>query len=466
MGVKRLTAEQFKDYIYNKMPEYHRQMDKKTDYHLQKFLDTLHEGAFNYTIEEANGILDIIDPDRTPSAVLPILFRSYGLEIFHGLPEPYSRMLLSIIGFLWGYKGTEMAVRYLVSLLAEVKVTVDTDNSSALFGKGVFDEMIFGVSYPVSVRLDMDSRLDGTGKFPDRESLMRIIKEFIPFYCSTTIIYTYFFHDDMNLKSVEIYHDHIIMSTNEDTVVFNAVGALKPTNAVFNGSEYGEPGAGSAVFGQMVFGDEDFMETDYTFDEVTMVDNEVARINMDADELEEDMVMAVLHDIARTRGRETMIDSLVDKKEDSGAFNIMGDLKPDSAVFNSDVNNRSGLFGELIFGNGDYVPADDFKDVIKSTTEDVAVIPRKFIGHESAFFGIGGMMGFMIMGEEHLYSEIDGDNSYLIHKKDYEAGTLSGNDYTVNKITTPTAQNALLRIGRLGSMLMGDESYSTTTLIT
>ena len=197
MSVNRLTIEQFKDYIYNHLPEYYREQDALVGKTLWKYLSIFDDGAFKFVIEDANGILDIIDPIKTPSFLLPHLFKSYGLEIFNGIPEAYQRSMLAIIGTLWKYKGTTTVIRYLTSLIAGVKTTITEEEKT------------------LTVVLDMDfeNSEDGSSKLPSRENLVRIIDEFLPFYTIAVIVYSYFYTEYLSLTAKD--------SDNADFVSFS-----------------------------------------------------------------------------------------------------------------------------------------------------------------------------------------------------------------------------------------------------
>ena len=53
MSVNRLTIEQFKDYIYNHLPEYYREQDALVGKTLWKYLSIFDDGAFKFVIEDA-----------------------------------------------------------------------------------------------------------------------------------------------------------------------------------------------------------------------------------------------------------------------------------------------------------------------------------------------------------------------------------------------------------------------------
>ena len=203
MSINRLTFEQFVNYIYDHLPSYYREQDKLIGKPLYKFLSAFDDGAFKFVIEDATKILDIIDPEKTPSVVLPYLFKSYGLEIFNGIPEVYSRAMLAIIGMLWDYKGTTTVVRYLTSLIAGVKTTIEEDPNS------------------LTITLDMDFESNSEAKLPSKENLVRIIDEFIPFYSIAVIVYLYHFGDAFTAFANDSNFVDNVTIKNEDIIFHN-----------------------------------------------------------------------------------------------------------------------------------------------------------------------------------------------------------------------------------------------------
>lgn len=121
-----LNSDDFGLKIYNRFPPKYREDDAKVDFALQRYIQALSEGGFKYAIDEINGITNIIDPSKTDSKVLPILFKQYGLEIFNGIPETYLRYLLPKLGEAWTKKGSLSVVEFITSSLSGIKTTSET----------------------------------------------------------------------------------------------------------------------------------------------------------------------------------------------------------------------------------------------------------------------------------------------------------------------------------------------------
>ena len=149
-----LNSEDFGIKIYNRFPPKYREDDVGQNYALKRYLESLSDGGFKYSIDEINGITTLIDPDRVDSKVLPVLFQQYGLEIFNGIPEEYLRYLLPKLGEAWSKKGSLSVVEFITSSLSGVKVSTD---------------IVYKDNNPIiNVKLEMDYNLQ-INEFPDDE---------------------------------------------------------------------------------------------------------------------------------------------------------------------------------------------------------------------------------------------------------------------------------------------------------
>lgn len=178
-----LSSENFGLKLYNKFPIKYREDDADVDFALKRFLEALSDGGFKYSIEEINGIADIIDPNRTPTDILPTLFEQFGLEVFNGIPENYLRYLLPRLGEAWSKKGSLNVLEYVTSSLTNIK------NSTII----VYDE---NHNPTVEITLKMDEA-KGDYYFPEADTgkFNRILNNFVPFYCDLVLIYSSLFEE-------------------------------------------------------------------------------------------------------------------------------------------------------------------------------------------------------------------------------------------------------------------------------
>lgn len=193
---KVMDSKTFSGKLYNTLPVMYHNADSMVDYALKRYLQVLSDGGYSFVIDELNGILNLNDPERTPSEVLGVLFEQYGLPLFNGIPEVYLRKLLPILGDLYARKGATTVIEYLTSIISDVKTDIVISPD-------------FLNDYHVDLRLEMDYDQTGARDLPDREQLLRIIKEFLPFFIEVTIIFVYLFYETAKLQARESLEDFV-----------------------------------------------------------------------------------------------------------------------------------------------------------------------------------------------------------------------------------------------------------------
>lgn len=199
-----LNGTKFGERLYDTLPHLYHSEDEMVDFALKRYLQALADGGYAYVIDELNGILDLNDPTKTPAEVLPVLFEQYGLPIFNGIPEAYLRKLLPILRDLYARKGATTVIEYLTSIISDVKseVIISPD---------------FKENYHIDLRLEMDYDQQGARDLPDIEQLLRIIKEFLPFFIEVTFTFSYLFYELAKIQAKEFSHDYITEIRSEHT---------------------------------------------------------------------------------------------------------------------------------------------------------------------------------------------------------------------------------------------------------
>lgn len=181
-----LNSEDFGLKIYNRFPPKYREDDVGQNFALKRYLQALADGGFKYSIDEINGITHLIDPDKVDAKVLPVLFKHYGLEVFHGIPEEYLRYLLPRLGEAWEKKGSLSIIEFVTTALSGTKATTEVN----------YDPK----DNPwIDIKLEMDYSLSEF--VPDVEQFTRLLQNFIPFYCDMNLIYSYMFYETQVLRT-------------------------------------------------------------------------------------------------------------------------------------------------------------------------------------------------------------------------------------------------------------------------
>lgn len=181
-----LNSEDFGLKIYSRFPTKYKEDDVNQNFALKRYLQALSDGGFKYSIDEINGIMNLIDPDKVDAKLLPILFKQYGLEVFNGIPEQYLRYLLPKLGEAWSKKGSLSIIEFITVSLSGIKtvteITYDYEGNPS-----------------VDVKLEMDYNIGAY--VPDIKQFTRVLQNFLPFYCGLKFIYLYLFYEKQVLNT-------------------------------------------------------------------------------------------------------------------------------------------------------------------------------------------------------------------------------------------------------------------------
>lgn len=172
-----INKTDFVDFLYNKLPAIYRYEDSKIGLPLYRYLQSMCEGGFNPVIENSNNFLTLVDPETCPEEFFPYLYESFGLPYFDDIPVEYHRRFLKNIGALLKRRGTNTAVRYLVSTLTGFNVDLFYERRYNEEGKCT------GRYLDIVLLLDHLTDID-----PNVKVVERFVKIQLPFYLIPLII--------------------------------------------------------------------------------------------------------------------------------------------------------------------------------------------------------------------------------------------------------------------------------------
>lgn len=374
-----LNGTKFGERLYDTLPHLYHSEDEMVDFALKRYLQVLADGGYAYVIDELNGILDLNDPTKTPAEVLPVLFEQYGLPIFNGIPEAYLRKLLPILRDLYARKGATTVIEYLTSIISDVKseVIISPD---------------FKENYHIDIRLEMDYDQQGARDLPDREQLLRIIKEFLPFFIEVTFIFSYLFYELAKIQAKEFSHDYITEIRSEHTRLPSKKGtSMFPTLNNFdlglNDSIYLNE---TYYYSEEV--DEFWDKISYILQETGNLDREksnqylrptlnnpfkllnndlVLNDYIDTDELVATNIKTTpMLDTARLRVLEAVMDNMKYFYEEQATFPSIGVTDEGNSRF-----NIGDTFGNAIFANDDFISkTEEHSDKVVYLQSEIATI--------------------------------------------------------------------------------------------
>ena len=374
-----LNGTKFGERLYDTLPRLYHSEDEMVDFALKRYLQVLADGGYAYVIDELNGILDLNDPTKTPAEVLPVLFEQYGLPIFNGIPEAYLRKLLPILRDLYARKGATTVIEYLTSIISDVKseVIISPD---------------FKENYHIDIRLEMDYDQQGARDLPDREQLLRIIKEFLPFFIEVTFIFSYLFYELAKIQAKEFSHDYITEIRSEHTRLPSKKGtSMFPTLNNFdlglNDSIYLNE---TYYYSEEV--DEFWDKISYVIQETGNLDREksnqylrqtlnnpfkllnndlVLNDYIDTDELVATNIKTTpMLDTARLRVLEVVMDNMKYLYEEQATLPSIGVTDEGNSRF-----NIGDTFGNAVFANDDFISkTEEYLDKVVYLQSEVATI--------------------------------------------------------------------------------------------
>lgn len=162
-----LNPDTFGEKLYNRLPALYRTEDSNNNLALKRYLESLSEGGFAKLINEMNGLLNIVDPEKTPHKVLKYLFGQYGVTMFQGVDEKLLRKLLQIISDILARKGSKSTIYYIASILTGCECVINYTIEDGIY--------LLKISFEVE---DESQLLSDT----DKSFLESILKDYVPFY--------------------------------------------------------------------------------------------------------------------------------------------------------------------------------------------------------------------------------------------------------------------------------------------
>lgn len=130
----RLSGDDLLEYLYNKkLPQLYRVYDDDLGLPLKRFLSSLSQGGFHKALEDIEGILLLIDPNKIQEQFFPYLCESFGLQYFPDMDVTYQRRFLMNVGEIIRRRGTYSCIHYFTKVLTGL-------DSSLTYREGVNPE--------------------------------------------------------------------------------------------------------------------------------------------------------------------------------------------------------------------------------------------------------------------------------------------------------------------------------------
>ena len=181
-------------YLYNKFPDLYLSEDSRQGYALKRFFEVL-GGGFDEQERYIADFSNIHNVDLCPAPLLPLLAEQYGFEFPYDMDEATQRKFIKVIPFLYQYKGTDRAFKYLAREIFGEGTVTNTYTLSPPAGVS-WEEWISNPStqqdwQKLFVKLEvngetlfLDERVTNFSKFSEliRPVNMRVVPNLVLFY--------------------------------------------------------------------------------------------------------------------------------------------------------------------------------------------------------------------------------------------------------------------------------------------
>lgn len=109
------TDKNIGEYLYQRLPELYRRRDTEQgiDYALYRFLQVFNEGGFSTLLKEMITLYDILQVDKMPSEVVPLLGQLLGYAYREDLEEDIQRKIIQNLIELYKRKGTKSVLNFI-----------------------------------------------------------------------------------------------------------------------------------------------------------------------------------------------------------------------------------------------------------------------------------------------------------------------------------------------------------------
>lgn len=181
-----LNSKDFGLKVYNRFPRCYQEEDIYQNYTLKRYLGALSDGGYKPVIEDINRLNNLINSDKIDLKYLDILYAQYGfnMSLIRDMPESFLRKFLLQLGIAYQKKGSIDIIEFVSSTISGIKTKVE-----------------MGSEDHVNIKLEMDYTIGDS--FPEATQLLKLIREFTPFYLTLALLYQYVYTEVADLKGVD-----------------------------------------------------------------------------------------------------------------------------------------------------------------------------------------------------------------------------------------------------------------------
>ena len=108
-----LSSEDFGKKLYQTLPPIYREDDSKVNFALKRYLEALDEGGVQLVFSELLSLYDILEVDKCPPEVLPLLSKMLGYNYIEEVDVETQRKIIANLIELYKRKGTKSVINFI-----------------------------------------------------------------------------------------------------------------------------------------------------------------------------------------------------------------------------------------------------------------------------------------------------------------------------------------------------------------
>lgn len=195
----------FADHLYERLPEVYRREDAKKgiDFTLKRYLEALDEGGVQLVFSELLSLYDILEVDKCPPEVLPLLSKMLGYNYIEEVDVETQRKIIVNLIELYKRKGTKSVINFITREFTQFDTQVIelqyrifktwSPNPKGVPKSEYVEPRTLGnkVTYDTCRLFSQEGMYNYTGivvvcdaQATQVELLNRLLREFLPVYCN------------------------------------------------------------------------------------------------------------------------------------------------------------------------------------------------------------------------------------------------------------------------------------------
>lgn len=186
---QEFSKDNIGNYLYSRLPSYHRIQDEKNNFILKRFMDVLNE-SFKENAKALDKALSLVSANKCPEEDLHQLAKSLGADWIDTIHPRYQRTIVTLLTKMYKIKGTVDVIRFIASQLSGFKAEViEGEIPEEYFKPG--DEKL----RLLTIRLQAPELDDPILAQQHESTISEVIGKFVPVHTKYILVVTYYYDE-------------------------------------------------------------------------------------------------------------------------------------------------------------------------------------------------------------------------------------------------------------------------------